>query len=97
MARFGRLEARDWARAEMRGVCNVIIPSYTSDLRGLNEAGIRHDVRREIELGFKGALLVAETALAPDELILHVTFPLPAGRELRFRKVGTRSAQAGCA
>jgi CO/xanthine dehydrogenase FAD-binding subunit len=35
-----------------------------------------------------------ETALAPDELILHVTFPLPAGRELRFRKVGTRRAQA---
>jgi CO/xanthine dehydrogenase FAD-binding subunit len=35
-----------------------------------------------------------ETALAPDELILHVTFPLPTGRELRFRKVGTRRAQA---
>jgi 4-hydroxy-tetrahydrodipicolinate synthase len=69
MARFGRLEAREWARAEMRGVCNVIIPSYTSDLRGLNEAGIRHDVRREIELGFKGALLVAETALTPDEYV----------------------------
>ena len=72
MARFGRLEARDWARAEMRGVCNVIIPSYTSDLRGLNEAGIRHDVRREIELGFKGALLVAETALTRDEYVQMV-------------------------
>ena len=35
-----------------------------------------------------------ETALAPDELILHVTFPLPTGRQLRFRKVGTRRAQA---
>jgi CO/xanthine dehydrogenase FAD-binding subunit len=34
------------------------------------------------------------TALAPDELILHVRFPLPPGRELRFRKVGTRRAQA---
>jgi len=34
------------------------------------------------------------TALAPDELILHVTFPLPKGRELAFRKVGTRRAQA---
>jgi len=34
------------------------------------------------------------TALAPDELILHVRFPLPAGREVRFRKVGTRRAQA---
>jgi xanthine dehydrogenase small subunit len=35
-----------------------------------------------------------KTALAPDELILHVTFPLPKGREVRFRKVGTRRAQA---
>jgi xanthine dehydrogenase small subunit len=35
-----------------------------------------------------------KTALAPDELILQVRFPLPLGRELRFRKVGTRRAQA---
>lgn len=72
MARFGRLEAREWARTELRGVCNVIIPSYTSDLRALNEAGIRHDVRRDIELGFRGALLVAETAVTPDEYVQMV-------------------------
>jgi CO/xanthine dehydrogenase FAD-binding subunit len=35
-----------------------------------------------------------QTDLAPDELILHVTFPLPKARELFFRKVGTRRAQA---
>jgi xanthine dehydrogenase small subunit len=34
------------------------------------------------------------TALAPDELILQVRIPLPKGRQLRFRKVGTRRAQA---
>jgi CO/xanthine dehydrogenase FAD-binding subunit len=34
------------------------------------------------------------TALSPDELILRVRIPLPAGREVRFRKVGTRRAQA---
>ena len=32
--------------------------------------------------------------LAADALILHVRFPLPGGRTLRFRKVGTRRAQA---
>lgn len=69
MTRFTRQEARDWTRAEMHGVCNVIIPSYTNDLRGLNEAAIRHDIRRDIELGFKGALLVAETAITPDEYV----------------------------
>lgn len=34
------------------------------------------------------------TALEPDELILRVRIPLPPGREVRFRKVGTRRAQA---
>jgi CO/xanthine dehydrogenase FAD-binding subunit len=35
-----------------------------------------------------------QTALEPDELILRVRIPLTAGRETRFRKVGTRRAQA---
>ena len=34
------------------------------------------------------------TTLAPDELILRVRIPLAGGRETRFRKVGTRRAQA---
>ena len=34
------------------------------------------------------------TALATDELLLRVRFPMPATREVRFRKVGTRRAQA---
>jgi CO/xanthine dehydrogenase FAD-binding subunit len=34
------------------------------------------------------------TALAPDELILRVLIPVAGGREARFRKVGTRRAQA---
>ena len=34
------------------------------------------------------------TALAPDELILRIRFPLAGGREAKFRKVGTRRAQA---
>ncbi len=35
-----------------------------------------------------------ETALAPDELLLRIRIPLAPGREVRFRKVGTRRAQA---
>jgi CO/xanthine dehydrogenase FAD-binding subunit len=34
------------------------------------------------------------TAARPDELLLRVRIPLGAGREQRFRKVGTRRAQA---
>ncbi len=35
-----------------------------------------------------------QTALAGDELLLRIRFPLVAGREARFRKVGTRRAQS---
>ena len=31
---------------------------------------------------------------AADELLLRVVIPLPSGRQVRFRKVGTRRAQA---
>jgi len=34
------------------------------------------------------------TARSPEELIVRVEFPLPAGRRVRFRKVGTRRALA---
>lgn len=35
-----------------------------------------------------------QTALVPDELIVRIRFPLRPGRQVRFRKVGTRRAQA---
>lgn len=35
-----------------------------------------------------------KTACAPDELLLRIRVPLPRGRHVRFRKVGTRRAQA---
>lgn len=67
MRTYKKDESRAWAREHLTGLANVIIPSYTSDLRGLNEAGIRHDVRRCIELGFSGTLLVSEVAITLDE------------------------------
>ncbi|WP_048646824.1 dihydrodipicolinate synthase family protein [Nitratireductor soli] len=67
MASYSRSEARAWAKEHLRGIANVVIPTYTSDLRGLNEAGIRHDIRKEIELGFSGALLVSEVAITLPE------------------------------
>jgi CO/xanthine dehydrogenase FAD-binding subunit len=35
-----------------------------------------------------------KTALAPDELLIRIRIPLTGGREVRYRKVGTRRAQA---
>jgi 4-hydroxy-tetrahydrodipicolinate synthase len=67
MAEYLKAEAREWAREHMRGCANVIIPSYSADLRRLNEQGIRHDVRRCLELGFKGSLLVSEVNVTLEE------------------------------
>ena len=66
---YTRASAKEWARETWRGVCNVIMPSFTADLRQLNERGIRHDVRRNIEHGFWGALLVCECGTTVDEYI----------------------------
>jgi len=62
-------DAKAWAQQHWHGLCNVIIPTYTSDLKRLNEAAIRHDVRRNIELGYWGALLVSEAATTDKEYV----------------------------
>src|SRR5688572_32887754 len=87
---YTRAEAKAWARETFRGACNVIIPSYTSDLRALNEAAIRHDVRRNIELGFWGALLVSEAGTTIEEMrsFMEIARDEAAGRH-RFLLQGT--------
>jgi len=67
--KYKKHEAKEWARQNWHGLCNVIIPSYSSDLKRLNESGIRHDVRRNIELGYWGALLVSEAATTDAEYV----------------------------
>src|SRR5437764_12159446 len=82
MPEYTRREAKDWARATLRGVCNVIMPTFTEDLADLNEAAIRHDVRHNVELGFWGALLVAEcgTTMAEYKRFLEIAVDEAQGR-----------------
>jgi 4-hydroxy-tetrahydrodipicolinate synthase len=68
--------AKAHAQAHWKGCCDVILPSFTGDLRRLNEAGIRHDVRRNIENGFWGALLVSECGTTLDEYIRFMEIAL---------------------
>jgi len=78
-----RSEAKDRAAQEWRGVCNVIMPSYTADLSALNEEAIRHDVRRNIELGFWGALIVSECGTTLPEFVrfMEICVQEAAGRQ----------------
>ena len=67
MGEYSKADARDWARENLRGVADVIIPSFSNDLKGINEAAIRHDVELNIRNGFVGALLVSEVVMSMDE------------------------------
>jgi 4-hydroxy-tetrahydrodipicolinate synthase len=60
-------EAREWAREHLVGCAAVTSPTFTSDLKRLNEAAIRHDIERVIEHGFTYTLLMTETAITPEE------------------------------
>jgi 4-hydroxy-tetrahydrodipicolinate synthase len=51
----------------MRGCANIVIPTFTEDLASLNEKAIRHDVRKCIEYGFTGTLLVSEVIVSVPE------------------------------
>lgn len=69
MPTYSRSEARAWARETLFGCTNTLLPSFTRDFSALNEAGIRHDVRRNKELGFGGALCIPEAGTSLAEYL----------------------------
>jgi 4-hydroxy-tetrahydrodipicolinate synthase len=69
MPDYTRTEARDWAREKLVGAVSCTIPSFTSDLRGLNEAAVRHDVRLAKQHGFLGTLGVSEVSITLPEYL----------------------------
>src|SRR3954465_6361060 len=69
MARYKRGEAREWARDNLVGVVNCTIPSFTADLKAINEKAIRHDTRLAIEHGFMGTLGVSEVSIQLPEYL----------------------------
>lgn len=68
MRRYAPGDARDWALENLEGCCGCVLPTFTADLSRLNEAAIRHDVKRERELGMKAFLIVAEGGTTRQEL-----------------------------
>lgn len=66
---IGKHDVNAWAWENFHGVNNVVIPSFSQDLTRLNENGIRHDIRRVVDLGFTGTLLVGELNITMDEYI----------------------------
>jgi 4-hydroxy-tetrahydrodipicolinate synthase len=67
MPAYKKSDARAWARERLTGCSAVTIPSYSADLKRLNEAGIRHDIERAVRLGYRYTLLCSEVAITPEE------------------------------
>ncbi|MGW7824088.1 dihydrodipicolinate synthase family protein [Streptomyces puniciscabiei] len=64
---YSRGEAKERARSEWRGACNVTLPSYTPDFRALDERAIAHDIRHAADLGFWGTLVASESGTTDEE------------------------------
>ncbi|MBS1888205.1 MAG: dihydrodipicolinate synthase family protein [Actinobacteria bacterium] len=68
MPDYGADGAREWALENLRGHCGCLLPTFTADLRGLNEQAIRADVALEKKLGMTGVLIVSECGTTFEEL-----------------------------
>jgi len=62
-----RNERKEWAKDALRGIENALIPSFTADLKDLDEEGIRYDVRQAIKHGFFSTMCAVETGLSTEE------------------------------
>jgi 4-hydroxy-tetrahydrodipicolinate synthase len=69
MPAYTRGEAREWAGEKLVGAVNCTIPSFTNDLRSVNEQAVRHDIRLAKEHGFIGTLGVSEVSICLAEYL----------------------------
>jgi 4-hydroxy-tetrahydrodipicolinate synthase len=61
-----KIDRKDWARERFVGAESSLLPSFTTDLSQLDEAGIRYDVRQSVKHGFF-SVFCASVGLTPDE------------------------------
>lgn len=62
-----RTERKAWAREALIGLENALMPSFSADMKDLDEEGIRHDVRQAIAHGFFSTMCAVETGLTTEE------------------------------
>jgi len=85
MAEYRRSEAREWAKATMKGVCGCMMPTLNSALTAVNERAIRHDIRLEKALGFWGTLLVSECGTTMTEMRQVIDIGVDEARQVGLR------------
>lgn len=67
MADYQKKDARAWAREHLIGCSGVTIPSFTADLKSVNDKATAHDIELLASLGYQYTLLCSEIAITPEE------------------------------
>ncbi len=62
-----RTQRKAWAREALVGIENALMPSFSPDMKDLDEEGIRWDVRQAIAQGFFSTMCAVETGLTTEE------------------------------
>jgi 4-hydroxy-tetrahydrodipicolinate synthase len=87
-------DPKAWAREHFRGMENFVLPSFTADLRELDEAGIRHDVRHAIRQGFVSTMPMYLGLSAEERRrMLEIVADEARGRLLVTTTAGGRTAE----
>jgi len=64
VSRETQSEKKDWAHEHLKGLGSLILPSFTTDFKSLDEEGIRLDIRHAIKQGFSSCTVSANGANA---------------------------------
>ena len=82
MATYKKADARAWARENLVGCSAVTLPSFSADLKRLNERGIRHDIEHTVGLGYSATLLCSELAISAQENAQFTAWARESGKSL---------------
>ncbi len=77
---YTRSEARGWAKEKFQGLHNVTMPTFTADLKSLNEGAIRFDVEESAKQGFFATLLSSECGTSKEEMEKFIDLAVDEGR-----------------
>jgi 4-hydroxy-tetrahydrodipicolinate synthase len=59
-------EKKQWAVEHLKGMENMLLPSFSPDFKNLDEDGIRHDVRQSIRHGFCACTISASMGITSE-------------------------------
>jgi len=87
-----RKHRKEWAKEHFKGFENVLMPSFSLDLKTLDEEGIRLDVRKSIEHGFFSTMVAGvSTTLEENKRFIDIAVDEAKGSQMSVAISASRS------